>query len=103
MNGLSESLCTICTQEKLKQEIMMIFVESDSSMVLPKLLKQLHDKGYIIAERTVGKYMRELGTCSTVVKKFRPQSKAKRDLPYEKYPQAKTFVFQHQMSLGSLI
>lgn len=61
----------------------MIFVESDSIYGAPKITEQLHDKGYIIAERTVGNYMRELGTCSTVVKKFRPQSKPKRDLPYE--------------------
>jgi len=70
-------------QKKLKQEIMMIFVESDSIYGAPKITEQLHDKGYIIAERTVGKYMRELGIRSTVVKKFKPQSKAKRDLPYE--------------------
>jgi len=70
-------------KKKLKQEIMMIFLESDSIYGAPKITEQLHDKGYIIAERTVGKYMRELGIRSTVVKKFKPQSKAKRDLPYE--------------------
>lgn len=70
-------------KKKLKQEIMTIFIESDSIYGAPKITEQLHDKGFIIAERTVGKYMRELGIRSTVVKKFKPQSKARRDLPYE--------------------
>ncbi len=44
MNGLSEASARSAHKKKLKQEIMMIFVESDSIYGAPKITEQLHDK-----------------------------------------------------------
>ncbi|WP_197074290.1 IS3 family transposase [Paenibacillus sp. FSL P4-0081] len=48
----------------------------------PKITILLQREGHKVSERTVGKYMRELGLCSCVAKKFRVKTTdSNHDLP----------------------
>lgn len=48
-------------KQKLKQEIIKIYNESRQIYGAPKITSILRNKGYVIAEKTVGNYMRESG------------------------------------------
>ena len=48
-------------RETVKQKIMDIYNESHQNYGAPKITKELHNDGETIAERTVGKYMKQLG------------------------------------------
>lgn len=62
-------------RELLKQEVVerikFHFYDSEERYGAPKITHLLHLEGYDIVERTVGKYMRELGLRSCVARKFR--------------------------------
>lgn len=70
-------------KQLMKQEILTIYLESNSIYGAPKITEVLRSKGRKIAVRTVGKYMKEIGICSIIVKKFKAKSRAKQGLPYE--------------------
>jgi hypothetical protein len=55
-------------REAVKQKIMHIYNESHQNYGAPKITKELHKDGEIIAERTVGKYMKQLGIKAQWVK-----------------------------------
>lgn len=48
-------------KEAIKKEIQKIYDDSKQNYGAPKITKKLRDSGETIAERTVGKYMREMG------------------------------------------
>lgn len=48
-------------KETLKKQIQKIYDNSNQNYGAPKITKELHKTGELIAERTVGKYMREIG------------------------------------------
>ena len=48
-------------KEAVKTKIKDIYNESKQNYGAPKITKELQKDGEIIAERTVGKYMREMG------------------------------------------
>ena len=48
-------------KESVKKEIQKIYDKSKQNYGAPKITQELRKAGEIIAERTVGKYMRELG------------------------------------------
>ena len=55
-------------REAVKQKIMDIYNESHQNYGAPKITKELHKDGETIAERTVGKYMKQLGIKAQWVK-----------------------------------
>ena len=55
-------------REAVKQKIMDIYNESHQNYGAPKITKELHKNGETIAERTVGKYMKQLGIKAQWVK-----------------------------------
>ena len=48
-------------KQQLKQEIIEIYNESKQIYGAPKITSILRNKGHVIAEKTVGNYMRESG------------------------------------------
>ena len=48
-------------KEAIKKEIQKIYDKSKQNYGAPKITQELRKAGEIIAERTVGKYMREMG------------------------------------------
>lgn len=48
-------------KQQIKQEIIEIYNESKQIYGAPKITSILRSRGYVIAEKTVGNYMRELG------------------------------------------
>ncbi len=55
-------------RETIKVKIQDIYDESKQNYGAPKITRQLHKSGEIISERTVGKYMREMGMKAQWVK-----------------------------------
>ena len=52
---------TIQRKETIKKKIWLIYDTSKQNYGAPKITKELRKSGETIAERTVGKYMREMG------------------------------------------
>lgn len=48
-------------KETIKKQIQTIYDNSKQNYDAPKIAKKLRESGVTIAERTVGKYMREMG------------------------------------------
>ena len=55
-------------REYIKAKIQDIYNESKQNYGAPKITKKLHQKGENISERTVGKYMKEMGIKAQWVK-----------------------------------
>lgn len=55
-------------REYIKRKIQDIYEESKQNYGTPKITKKLRQRGEIISERTVGKYMREMGIKAQWVK-----------------------------------
>lgn len=70
-------------KSKIKTEILSIYAKSKKRYGAPKIADALNKKGIKIAVRTVSKYMKELGIRSIIIKKFKPNKSAKKNLPYE--------------------
>ncbi|MNE08910.1 IS2 transposase TnpB [compost metagenome] len=67
---------------RLLQRITYHFKDSKKRYGSPKITKLLQKEGYIVSERTVGKYMQELGLRSCVAKRFRVKTTdSNHDLP----------------------
>ncbi|WNS76341.1 IS3 family transposase [Bacillus sp. DTU_2020_1000418_1_SI_GHA_SEK_038] len=58
-------------RKKIKDRIVFHYYDSENVYGSPKITKQLQKEGYTITERTVSKYMQELGLRSCVSKKFK--------------------------------
>lgn len=64
--------------EQIKRE----YEASDEVYGSPKITKELHNKGFSTAKRTVSVYMREMGLRACVSRKFKPTTTdSKHDLP----------------------
>lgn len=61
---------TIQRKETIKKKIRLIYDTSKQNYGAPKITKELRKSGETIAERTVGKYMREMGIKAQWVKPF---------------------------------
>lgn len=61
---------TIQRKETIKKKIWLIYDTSKQNYGAPKITKELHKSGETIAERTVGKYMREMGIKAQWIKPF---------------------------------
>lgn len=57
-------------KETVKTKIQDIYDESKQNYGAPKITKELHKYGEIISERTVGKYMKEMGIKAQWIKPF---------------------------------
>ena len=55
-------------KDAIKDKIMDIYNDSKQNYGAPKITKELHKSGEIISERTVGKYMKEMGIRAQWVK-----------------------------------
>ena len=55
-------------KDAVKKEIQKIYDDSKQNYGAPKITKELRKSGEIISERTVGKYMREMGIKAQWVK-----------------------------------
>lgn len=69
-NGSRKPSKNSIRKEKVKKEIIQIYNESKQIYGAPKITKVLHLKGYKIAEKTVGNYMREDGIKAIWVKPY---------------------------------
>ena len=61
---------TIQRKETIKKKIRLIYDASKQNYGAPKITKELQKSGKTIAERTVGKYMREMGIKAQWIKPF---------------------------------
>lgn len=61
---------TIQRKETIKKKIRLIYDASKQNYGAPKITKELQKSGETIAERTVGKYMREMGIKAQWIKPF---------------------------------
>lgn len=61
-------------EESIKDNILRIWKESKKRYGAPKIHKKLEIEGISISERTISRYMSELGIHSIIVKKYRPHS-----------------------------
>ena len=61
---------TIQRKETIKKKIRLIYDTSKQNYGAPKITKELRKSGETIAERTVGKYMREMGIKAQWIKPF---------------------------------
>ncbi|MDZ7834710.1 MAG: IS3 family transposase [Alkalibacterium sp.] len=53
-------------REKVKKKIRQFFHESMGTYGAPRILEDLIEAGYYVSEKTVGRYMREMGiACNT--------------------------------------
>ena len=68
-------------KEAVKKEIQKIYDKSKQNYGAPKITKELRKSGEIIAERTVGKYMREMGIKAQWIK---PWTTTTRDSDFSK-------------------
>lgn len=68
-------------KESVKKEIQKIYDDSKQNYGAPKITKKLRDSGETIAERTVGKYMREMGIKAQWIK---PWTTTTRDSDFSK-------------------
>jgi putative transposase len=67
---------------KLQERIAFHFHDSDGCYGSPKITYLLQEEGYVVIERTVGKYMKEMGLRSCVSKKFKvTTTDSNHDLP----------------------
>lgn len=66
---------------RLKTKIKRIHSESKGRYGSPKITHLLRQEGDVISERTVGKWMRELGIRSKVVKKYKATTQSRHNLP----------------------
>jgi hypothetical protein len=57
-------------KETIKKKIRLIYDASKQNYGAPKITKELQKSGETIAERTVGKYMREMGIKAQWIKPF---------------------------------
>lgn len=57
-------------REKVKQKIRQFFHESMGTYGAPRILKDLIEAGYSVSEKTVGRYMREMGLRATPLWKY---------------------------------
>ena len=57
-------------KEAIKKNIRLIYDASKQNYGAPKITKELRKSGETIAERTVGKYMREMGIKAQWIKPF---------------------------------
>ena len=57
-------------KEAIKKEIQKIYDKSKQNYGTPKITKELRKSGETIAERTVGKYMREMGIKAQWIKSW---------------------------------
>ena len=57
-------------KEAIKKNIRLIYDASKQNYGAPKITKELQKSGETIAERTVGKYMREMGIKAQWIKPF---------------------------------
>ncbi len=55
-------------KEAVKKKIQTIYDDSKQNYGAPKITKELRKSGETIAERTVGKYMREMGIKAHLLK-----------------------------------
>ena len=69
-----ESEIKTSRKDQIKQSILGIYFKSKRIYGAPKITVELKKKGIKIAERTVGKYMREMGIRAHYVKKLRVPS-----------------------------
>ena len=61
---------TIQRKETIKKNIRLIYDASKQNYGAPKITKELRKSGETITERTVGKYMREMGIKAQWIKPF---------------------------------
>ena len=61
---------TIQRKEAIKKNIRLIYDASKQNYGAPKITKELRKPGETVAERTVGKYMREMGIKAQWIKPF---------------------------------
>ena len=57
-------------REELLQKIAQSYHESYGTYGSPRILEDLKAQGYSVCERTVGRYMKDLGLCALPVKQF---------------------------------
>lgn len=70
-------------RDVVKLRILKIYIDSKKIYGAPKITEILRKEGFSTAQRTVSKYMKELGIRSIVARKFRPQTKKRADIGYE--------------------
>ena len=68
INLRRNSLCQV--KETIKKKIWLIYDASKQNYGAPKITKELRKSGETIAERTVGKYMHEMGIKAQWIKPF---------------------------------
>ena len=68
-------------KEAVKKEIRQIYDDSKQNYGAPKITKKLRDSGEIISQRTVSKYMREMGIKA---QRIRPWTTTTRDSDFSK-------------------
>ncbi|MEW9674503.1 IS3 family transposase [Ammoniphilus sp. 3BR4] len=69
-------------KRKVQERIIYYYHDSEKRYGAPKIAVLLHREGFTITERTVGKYMNELGLRSIVSKKFKVKTTdSNHDLP----------------------
>ena len=66
---------------RLKQQIEAIFQQSQSRYGSPKITALLGQDGWRVSERTVTRYMKEMGLRSKTVKKYKATTNSKHNLP----------------------
>lgn len=57
-------------REEIKQKIKQFFHESMGTYGAPRILEDLNEAGYSVSEKTVGRYMREMGLRATPLWKY---------------------------------
>src|SRR5699024_4306915 len=65
---ITASICLRSSRVSLKTKIQDIYDESKQNYGAPKITRKLRQNGEIISERTVGKYMKEMGIRAQWVK-----------------------------------
>lgn len=68
-------------KEKVKRQIRRIHKQSKSRYGSPKITALLRQDGCVISERTVTRYMKEMGIRSKTVKKYKATTYSKHNLP----------------------
>lgn len=68
-------------KEEIKKQIRKIYDASRQNYGAPKITKELQKLGYVIAQRTVGKYMKEMGIKAQWIK---PWTTTTRDSDFSK-------------------
>ena len=68
-------------RNELKQVIVQVFHQNFGVYGSPRIHEALLDLGYKVCERTVGRYMQELGLSATLPKKYKATTDSKHTLP----------------------